>query len=386
MSLLDKSRQIFTVTQVNRYVKKMMETDALLMGLFVEGEISNFNTHSSGHLYFTLKDSAASISSVMFRSHAENLGFEPKSGMKVIVFGRLSIYEKSGQYQLYAEYLEPAGIGGLHLAYTQLKDKLEKEGLFEPSRKREIPTYPACVAVITSPTGAAVHDIITTIRKRNTVVKIVVAPALVQGEGAADDLVRALCEVNNWGKADVIIIGRGGGSLEDLFAFNNEALARAVAASPIPVISAVGHETDFTITDFVADKRAPTPTAAADMAVYDMSRVFAYIQETFYYLTQGINRRLHYGYAEAQGLTETLNRQVKGRLEKEWQALIHQEALLEKVSPYAAFKRGYALVRDTKGAIVTDMKGLSPGAGLVLNWADGCAEVVVKSIESEPTR
>ncbi|MCL2528448.1 MAG: exodeoxyribonuclease VII large subunit, partial [Defluviitaleaceae bacterium] len=237
------NKQVFTISQVNRYVKQMLEADALLSGLYIEGEISNFNAHSSGHMYFTLKDAAAALSSVMFSKSAEKLNFAPKNGQKVIVFGRLSMYEKSGQYQLYAEHMEPAGIGGLQLAFAQLIEKLQAQGLFDEDHKKPIPAYPASVAVITSPTGAAVQDIIRVARERNPAIKLVIVPALVQGQDAAADLARALDDVNTWGMADVIIIGRGGGSIEDLWAFNEEITARAIAASNIPVISAVGHET-----------------------------------------------------------------------------------------------------------------------------------------------
>ncbi|MCL2840719.1 MAG: exodeoxyribonuclease VII large subunit [Defluviitaleaceae bacterium] len=373
-------RQVFTVAQVNRYVKKILESDALLTGLFIEGELSNFNAHASGHLYFTLKDPAAAISSVMFKGHASELAFTPKSGMKVIAFGRLSMYEKSGQYQLYVEYLEPAGVGGLQLAFNQLREKLEGEGLFDPEKKRPLPQFAKCVAVITSPTGAAVQDIIRIIRGRNHAVKVVVSPALVQGEGAAADLARALKEVNAWGKADVIIIGRGGGSIEDLWAFNDEVLARAIAGSKIPVISAVGHETDFTIADFVADTRAPTPTAAAQMAVYDQRQVMYYVQDLQDALSRNLKNSMKKRFDNAKALTAQLSRQTDIRLSGEWQRLSHQEALLEKVSPYAAFKRGYALVRAENGSAVLSAKTLNTGDTLTLYWADGEANVKIDEV------
>ncbi|MCL2218159.1 MAG: exodeoxyribonuclease VII large subunit [Defluviitaleaceae bacterium] len=374
------NRHVFTVTQVNRYVKKMLESDALLAGLFIEGEISNFNAHSSGHLYFTLKDAEAAISGVMFKGHAGDLAFAPKNGMKVIAFGRLSMYEKSGQYQLYVEYLEPAGVGGLQLAFNQLREKLEEEGLFDPARKRPLPRFAKCVAVITSPTGAAVQDIIRIIRERNHAVKIVIAPALVQGEDAAADLVRALREVNEWGKADVVILGRGGGSMEDLRAFNEKILARAIADSKIPVISAVGHETDFTITDFVADARAPTPTAAAQIAVYDQEQVLGDVKTLYDELNENLIGGIRTRFNNAAALTSRLNRHAKDRIFKEWQGLAHKEALLEKVSPYAVFKRGYALVHDKNGDTITSVGRLTPGDALTVKWADGQAAVTIDHI------
>ena len=377
---MNKSRQIFSVGQVNRYAKRLLESDALLAGLFVEGELSNFNAHSSGHMYFTLKDSDAAISGVMFKSHAMELEFQPKSGMKVVAFGHLSLYEKTGQYQIYVEYLEPAGIGGLQLAFQQLCEKLQKEGLFNDARKRPLPQFANCVAVITSPTGAAVQDVIRIIKLRNPATKVVVAPAMVQGDGAADDLRRALAEVIAWGGADVIIIGRGGGSTEDLWAFNDENLAREIAASPIPVISAVGHETDFTISDFVADRRAPTPTAAAQMAVFDHAQTAEYVIHLRNELTENLLASITTRRDHAKILLSALNNQAKNRLAREWQNLAHLETLLEKVSPYTAFRRGFALIKSEKDAVVTSTELLKTGDELQLHWADGHATAEIKDI------
>ena len=373
------ARQVFTVTQVNRYVKRMLEADALLAGVFIEGELSNFNAHSSGHMYFTLKDAGAAISGVMFKAHTASLNFEPKNGMKVIAFGQLSLYEKTGQYQLYVEIFEPAGIGALQLAFRQLSEKLQKEGLFDEERKRPIPEFVRTVAVITSQTGAVVHDIIRTIRGRNPAVKIVVVPAKVQGEGAAVDLALAIKFVNAQVDADTIIIGRGGGSIEDLWAFNEEILARAIAASKIPIISAVGHETDFTIADFVADMRAATPTAAAVAVVYDHGQVAGYIAHLHSQLAKNLAENLHDKQAQLQFLLAQLTRHTKARLAREWQNLAHHEALLEKVSPYAAFKRGYALVRH-ENRLITSASGLVPGQPLNLTWADGTATAIIKEV------
>ena len=374
------ARQVFSVSQVNRYVKRLLEADALLAGIFVEGEISNFQAHSSGHLYFTLKDPGGAISGVMWKSHAAHLNFDPQNGMKVIAFGQLSLYEKTGQYQLYAEHFEPVGIGGLQLAFRQLRDKLELEGLFDQRHKRPIPDFADTVAVITSPTGAAVHDIIQTIRGRNTAVKVVVAPAKVQGEGAAETLAKAIEDVNDWGGADVIILGRGGGAIEDLWAFNEEILARAIFASKTPIISAVGHETDFTIADFVADMRAATPTAAAVAAVYDQGQMLAHLAA----LQKALNVNISFSMADRQGDIKfwlgQLNRQAKDRLGRQWQNLAHHETLLEKVSPYAAFKRGYALVRKEDGAVVTGAAELKKGQLLQLDWADGGALATIEKV------
>ena len=374
------ARQVFTVSQVNRYVKRMLEADALLAGVFIEGELSNFNIHSSGHLYFTLKDANAAISGVMFKSHTLNLSFAPQNGMKVIAFGQLSLYEKTGQYQLYVEIFEPAGVGGLQLAFRQLSEKLQNEGLFDQEHKRSVPAFAKTVAVITSPTGAAVHDIIHTITVRNPAVKIVVVPTKVQGEGAATDLAQAIKDVNAWGKADVIILGRGGGSIEDLWAFNEEILARVIAASKTPIISAVGHETDFTIADFVADVRAATPTAAAVAAVYDHKQMVEHLQNLQKELHENTIIGIIDRFTNAKFLLGQLNRQVKSRIAKEWQDLAHQETLLEKVSPYTAFKRGYALVRNEQSRLVTTTQDLTLGQTLKLTWADGTAEATIKDV------
>ena len=373
------NRQVFTVTQVNRYAKRLMESDALLAGLFIEGELSNFNAHSSGHMYFTLKDVNAAVSGVMFKGSAQGLAFTPKSGMKVIAFGHLSVYEKTGQYQLYVEYMEPAGIGGLQLAFQQLSEKLQKEGLFDESKKRKIPAFAKCVAVITSPTGAAVQDIIRIIKLRNPIMNVVISPAIVQGEGAAKDLVRALNEVNQWGGANTIIIGRGGGSAEDLWAFNEEILARAIAASKTPVISAVGHETDFTIADFVADARAATPTAAAQMAVYDHGQVLEYVNMQYHQLQKNIISSIKTRQDHAKTLLNQLNRQAQNRISREWQHLNHLETVLEKVSPYTAFKRGYALIKHEE-QIITSSSQLKKGNNLTLTWADGQAKAEIKEV------
>ena len=373
------TRQVFTVSQVNKYVKRVLESDALLAGVFIEGELSNFNAHSSGHLYFTLKDESAAIGGVMFKHNTENLTFRPQNGMKVIAFGQLSIYEKTGQYQMYVEVFEPTGIGGLQLAFRQLSEKLQSEGLFDQERKRLISQFAECVAVITSPTGAAVHDIIRTLRTRNPAVKIVVVPAKVQGEGAATDLAQAIKDVNAWRGADVIILGRGGGSIEDLWAFNDEILARTIRASKIPIISAVGHETDFTISDFVADMRAATPTAAAVAATYDHAHLVDYISSLQRKLNKNMGENIMHRFQNVKFLLDQLNRQAQGRLLREWQNLAHHETLLQKVSPYAAFKRGYALVRNMSGANVTSVQGLAPGQELELTWADGSAVVNILS-------
>lgn len=258
---------IYSVSQVNRYIKNLLENDILLSDIFIEAEISNFKAHSSGHFYFTLKDEFAAINVVMYKTYAQSIKFLPENGMKVTIYGYISLYEKTGQYQLYAKIMEPTGKGALYAAFEQLKERLEKEGLFALEHKKSIPKFPKTVAVITSPTGAAVRDVIRISQRRNPNVKIIVVPVLVQGDDAPKSICSGLEKINRYKNADVIILGRGGGSVEDLWCFNDEAVARAVFKSKIPVISAVGHETDFTISDFVADFRASTPSAAAEIAV-----------------------------------------------------------------------------------------------------------------------
>ena len=244
--------KVYSVSQINNYIKRLFENDVFLQDIYIEAEISNFKAHSSGHLYMTLKDSGAAVNAVMFRSYAEKLKFMPEDGMKVLINGYISLYEKTGQYQFYVLSMEPAGKGALYIAYEQLKERLEHSGVFDQKYKKDIPSYPKCVAVITSPTGAAVRDIIQVSGRRNPNVKIVVVPVLVQGDDAAPNIANAIESVNKWGQADTIIVGRGGGSIEDLWAFNEEMVARAIFESKIPIISAVGHETDFTIADFIA--------------------------------------------------------------------------------------------------------------------------------------
>jgi exodeoxyribonuclease VII large subunit len=259
--------QYLTVQALTKYIKRKFDADPHLSDIYVKGEISNFKQHSSGHMYFTLKDNKARILAVMFAAANRKIKFSPENGMNVLLRGSISVFEGSGQYQIYVKDMQPDGVGALYLAYEQLKEKLSEEGLFAPDKKRTLPAYPNVIGVITSPTGAAVRDVITTIKRRYPIGKIILHPALVQGEKAAESISAAIQKANELKQADVLIVGRGGGSIEELWAFNEEIVARAIYHSEIPIISAVGHETDFTIADFVADLRAPTPTGAAELAV-----------------------------------------------------------------------------------------------------------------------
>lgn len=281
-----------SIKELTKYIKGRLENDPRLADIWVRGEISNFTRHSSGHMYFTLKDADSRVKAIMFASYNQRLPFLPKDGAKVLAKGGISVYERDGQYQMYITQMQPDGIGSLYLAYEQLKRRLELEGLFAQHLKKPIPKFPKAIGVVTSPTGAAVRDIITTLQRRYPMVAVQLYPVLVQGSQAAPSIVRAIEALNRAGEVDLLIIGRGGGSLEELWAFNEEAVARAIHASAIPVISAVGHETDFTIADFVADLRAATPTAAAELAVphqLELKQQLAYESQRLY---RGLMRRL----------------------------------------------------------------------------------------------
>ncbi|WP_043932827.1 exodeoxyribonuclease VII large subunit [Bacillus sp. EB01] len=264
---MQDNNRYLTITALTKYIKRKFDADPHLQDIFIKGEISNLKQHSSGHMYFTLKDERSRILAVMFASNSRSLKFAPENGMKIIARGEVSVYEASGQYQIYIKEMKPDGIGELFLAYEQLKKKLDAEGLFRTDRKRRLPLFPKTIGIITSPTGAAIRDIITTIKRRYPIARLLVYPALVQGEYAAKSVADAIIRSNQDGEADVLIVGRGGGSIEELWAFNEEVVARAIYSSTVPVISAVGHETDYTIADYVADLRAPTPTGAAELAV-----------------------------------------------------------------------------------------------------------------------
>lgn len=396
--------KIFTVGQINRYIRNLLENDFILSSLLVKGEISNFKAHSSGHLYFTLKDASGALPCVMFRQDAAGLPFEPENGMQVVVYGHISLYEKTGQYQLYAEFMEPLGIGALQVAFEQLKEKLAAEGLFDGDFKREIPKNPSCIAVITSPTGAAVRDILQIVKRRDPNVKVAIFPTLVQGEQAAADIVRSLKLVNEWGKADVIILGRGGGSMEDLWCFNDENVARAVFASEIPVISAVGHETDFTITDFVADMRAPTPSAAAELATTPLTER----REAFHRLELRLERdvsalltscrrrldllksrpvmerpleRIYRTMMDVEETQQRLDKEMTNRLmqrAERWQYLTNR---LEAASPLAVMSRGYVMAVTSSGKLLTSVKQAEVGDRVTLHLQDGKMETNIQEKE-----
>ena len=287
-----ENNKYITVSQLNKYLKYKIDNDPNLDIVFLKGEISNFKNHTRGHFYFTLKDDTSRINAIMFQGNASKIPFLPVDGMKVLVTGRVSVYEASGTYQLYVESMLEDGVGSLYLAFNQLKENLEKEGLFRVEHKKTIPKIPKRIGIITAPTGAAIKDILSTIKRRFPLVETILFPALVQGEYAKDDIVKKIKIANTY-NLDVLIVGRGGGSIEDLWPFNEEIVARAIYESNIPIISAVGHEIDFTIADFVADKRAPTPTGAAEMAVPDKNDLKTYLEQVNIRLNKVITNKLN---------------------------------------------------------------------------------------------
>lgn len=395
---------VLSVSQLNRYIKMNFDADENLANIFISGEISNFTNHyRTGHLYFTLKDDSAAVRAVMFNSSAKRLKFMPEDGMKVIARGRVSVYEASGQYQLYVDDMQPDGVGALNLAYEQLKEKLQKEGLFSELHKKPLPPYPEKVGVITSPTGAAVRDIINVLGRRFPYAEIVFCPVLVQGEGAHLQLTDAVNLFNSERAADVIIIGRGGGSIEDLWEFNDEGLARAVYNSEIPLISAVGHETDFTICDFVADMRAPTPSAAAELAVPDANELqyalSALKTRMFLNVSSGIaDRRSRLEYLTSKGALKSPDEMLSNRSQRLDTAFskmlssyenriggkkvefISAATALSKLDPMSVLMRGFAFVSDKNGKNVYSSQALAKGDKINVRFHDGSAVCEVKEI------
>lgn len=360
-----KDKRYLTVTALTRYLKRKIEKDPHLQDVWIKAEISNFTAHARGHMYMTLKDENARIQAVMFSSYNRFLKFKPEDGLKVIIHGEISIYEPYGQYQLYIKEMQPDGIGNLYLAFEELKKKLQNEGLFAEQRKRPIPLYPNEIGVITSPSGAAIRDILITIKRRFPIARITIIPVLVQGEEAAPSIVKGIRRANEFGNFDVLIIGRGGGSLEDLWPFNEEIVAREIFCSKTPIISAVGHETDFTISDFVADLRAPTPTAAAELAVPHVDELVERIYQRKRRITRIVvdqvnsqkNRiiRLQKSYAfrypeqlltqkeqQLDRLLDSLNKGIIRHIDRKNDQYTHAIQLLRQKDPYQQMKMAKA--------------------------------------------
>lgn len=396
---------IFTVSDLNNYIKNLFENNRTLSSVTVRGEISNFVNHRSGHLYFSLKDADGQIRAIMFRSRVAGLKFMPESGMKVIIHGSVNLYPRDGSYQIYVSSMQPDGIGALFLAYEQMKARLAEEGLFDESHKLPIPSIPKRIGVITSPTGAAVRDIINVAGRRFPNAEIFVYPALVQGEGAEASLIKALDYLDRSGLCDVIIIGRGGGSIEDLWAFNGELLARRIYEATTPVISAVGHETDFTICDFVADMRAPTPSAAAEIAVPDRRELAIRLDSFDERLLLALQRKLMRAREKCENLKSLLsgltpkniinNKRdiiammgekskmlIKGYIDKERDRLAVNAGRVDALSPLSILSRGYSIT-EVNGKIVTNTTDIGVGDKINVILSNGRLSAVVEDIKKE---
>ena len=394
---------IITVSQLNTYIKALIDGSAPLKKIYISGEISNFTYYyRTGHMYLTLKDEKSQLKAVMFASYAERLKFEPKNGMKVICLGRVSVYEKSGEYQLYIEDMQPEGLGAQYLAYNQLKEKLEREGLFDSALKKPLPKYPKKIGVATSNTGAAVEDIKNITARRYPLAEVVIVPTIVQGEYAPADIVKSLRILDSMGDIDVIILGRGGGSAEDLWAFNDEGVARSVADCNTPIVSAVGHETDITICDFVADLRAPTPSAAAEIICPDISEMMSKVKTLQEDLNSNINhivdnelQRVYElasspvlenyeavidGYGEnISVLTQRLIDSTFHSYENKAHKFGVLTEKLNALSPLAVLARGYS-VAQSGGEIVKNISQIKENDDITLVLQDGKAECTVREV------
>lgn len=402
-TLIPRQREPITVTALNEYIKALLDGNDFLRRVSIRGEISNFKIHSSGHLYFSLKDDGGAVRAVMFRSAAARLTFRPENGMKVTAGGNVSLFVRDGSYQLYVTSLSPDGTGSLWSAYEKLKEKLNAEGLFSAERKRPLPRCPRVIGVITSPTGAAIRDILHILGRRWPMARVMVYPAIVQGNDAPASLVAGLAFFARHRVADTLIIGRGGGSLEDLWAFNSEEVARAVAASPVPVISAVGHETDFTICDFAADQRAPTPSAAAELAVPDQGEILRRITDISSRAGILARRAVDERRAMLSSLVSRppLRNPLSGLREKRMAVLSLSDrclhvaetglgnakaryastlASLRAMDPLAVLTRGYA-VAEKAGRPVTRAKEVTQGEELRVRFADGCVYTSVTAVD-----
>lgn len=397
---------IFTVTEVNNHIKALLDNESTLRNIQIVGEISNFKRYPSGHCYFTLKDSGSILKCVIFRGKALGLKFEPQNGDTVIAVGRLTVYERDGVYQLYTDLLLQQGVGDLMQAYEMLKLKLMQEGLFAPENKQTIPVNPKTVGIITSPAGAAVRDIITVSRRRNNGIKLLLYPVKVQGNGAATEIAQAITFFNEHNLADVLIVGRGGGSIEELWAFNEERTVRAVAASKIPIISAVGHETDFTLCDFVADKRAATPSQAAELAVADVEsyrRHITHLQQRCQHLLMARLEQAVYKvdrlksskvltdperlFADRMQHTDMIYQKLVQHMEALLKQSKHkfelQAARLDNLSPLAVLARGYSVTQSDDYKIITSVQQVRWGEELITTVADGKIISVVQSMEEQ---
>ena len=397
---------VFRVSELNEYVSLVLSNDPNLCDLRVSGEISGFKRHSSGHLYFSLKDESALVRCVMFRQQAIRLNFQPQDGMQVLLYGKASLYEKDGSFQLYANYLKKSGEGELYLRFLKLKKELEERGWFDEARKRSIPFLPRKIGVVTSGTGAAVQDILNIISRRFPRMPVVVASVRVQGAGAAEEIAKAIRQMNRKNAADVLIVGRGGGSMEDLWAFNETAVAEAIVQSKIPVISAVGHETDFTIADFVADLRAPTPSAAAELAVPEMDAVYEAVRLQGRRMKRALQSRVERMRAnvklfasakafrllenrlmsERQSLDNTRELASRGAKERIMRARAELNQLsvkLRALDPSAVLERGYAILTDENGRAISGVTSMQAGDHVAIRMHDGTADAKIDQVRLE---
>ena len=422
------NNKYLTVSVINRYLKDMFDRNEHLRTIFIKGEISNFKGHTTGHLYFSIKDENSRINAIMFSSYAKKLNFTPADGKKVLVTGRISVYEATGSYQIYVEDMQEDGVGNLYLAYEKLKADLEKEGLFDKKYKKPIPKYPTRIGIVTAPTGAAIKDILSTIKRRYPICKTLLFPCLVQGEYAKEDIVEKINMAQQY-DLDVLIVGRGGGSIEDLWAFNEEIVARAIFNSKIPIISAVGHEIDFTIADFVADMRAPTPTGAAEMAVPNLTDLNKYLEQLSIRSKEAINKKVKYQKLVLDSLKNSyviktpmvmydnkkqkldmsldkLNNLVNKKIDFYTQkisyiktnriltnpSLLYKDkvkdltTLLEKlelVSPIHVLKRGYSITYDKNNKVLKSISKIKKDDEIKVNLSDGKLITKVLSVEKE---
>ena len=399
---MNYSKMAITVTDLNQYIKNKIADDEYLNNVLVKGEISNFKNHYTGHLYFTLKDENCLIKCIMFKSYAQKLNFMPKDGMKVLILGSVSVFERDGVYQIYAKAMQEDGIGDLYTKYQELKTKLEKQGLFDKQNKMTIPKMPKVIGVLTSQTGSVIRDIINVSTRRNPNVVIRLLPVPVQGEGAAEKIASGIELMNRKRLADVLILARGGGSLEDLWPFNEEIVANSIYNSEIPIISAVGHETDFTIADFVADLRAPTPSAAAELAVPDVYEVKQKINTYQNRLRLSLNkkvelmklkfekcmnsyvfkeptRKIQESYLQIDSIVKSIDNIMKARIEKEKSQFVKVLSSLDALSPLKTLTRGYSIV-EKEGNIVRKKEELKQDDDVVIRLSDGKITAKVQNL------
>lgn len=397
--------KVLSVTAINNYIKKTLDNDFIVSNANIAGEISNFKHHSSGHLYFSLKDETSKINCVMFRKEAETLNFLPKDGMKVVAAGRVSVYPKEGNYQLYCNEMKLEGTGELYAAFIKLKGKLEEQGYFREDHKKSIPTFSQKIGVITSPTGAAIRDIINVTRRRNKGSSLLIYPTQVQGVKASKEIIQGINYFNTRNDIDVLIIARGGGSIEELWSFNDEELAYAIYGSQIPIITGVGHETDFTIADFVSDRRAPTPSAATEIAVFDAAKDLNIVNEIKKKIQLSMDRRIKEGldslehlkkrltlsgpenyiinqYSSIEFLKEKLNNIITFKLSAEEARLSKASAILNLHNPLNVLGRGFAMLQDEAGIVVSRKEELIKKDKITVILKDGKVKLDIRNQEA----